>query len=746
MNILLRGIAVLIGLGGPGTIVHAQSSLVILDALSGEVLPGAHVCIESLDRKEKDYSLSDINGQVERIPGRPFILSVSFMGYETVLDTLMPGQSHRIRMQPAAFGMNEVVVTAQFSPVKVDQSIYRVRTIGNKAVESKGASNLSELISNELNFSPVRDAALGASVRIQGLGGEHVKILVDGVPMVGRQNGILDLSQINVADIDHIEIIEGPMSVVYGSNAMAGVINIITKENRRESLQAGAEAYYESVGVYDTDASFSVNKGRHNAGLNLGRYFFGGYSEADTSRAKEWNPKLQYNARAHYAFTTGSFKAKLSTSFFDEELRDNGNLNPDLNFEGAFDYYHFTRRVENKLDISQKLGEKQLVNIAAAYSTYRKTKISYLNDLVNLEKTLIPGESASDTTSFRNLFNRTTYSNEIYDRFSFQAGYDLSFERATGKRLDGGEQMGDLGAFLSLKYKPWETLILQPGIRYIHNFKYEAPLAYSMNIKYIPWENISLRASYAKGFRAPSIKELYLDFQDINHNIRGNPELKAETGNNFNGWADLDLGSGKHQLTWSNNLYYNRLREKIELLYDPDDPTAAVYFNVPAGAVITKGFSSELTYRLHPRLTVNGGVYHNAISSIVDTKTFTHSTDLATNMSYRNLRYHFEISLFYKYSDRYSRYTGSLDMDTGELMDVQLSYLDGYHNMDATIAIPLMKQRLRLSSGVKNIFNNTSITSSGGGAVHSGGGSGNTLLNWGRTWFVKLSYQFNRYF
>ncbi len=729
-----------------GGVLLAQSSLVVYDKTSGETLPNAHVCFESLDRTETSYTLTGPDGRITDLPDETSIISISFVGYETLIDTLHPGQAMKLYLNPSSFGMDEVVVTAQFSPVKIDQSIYKVRTINNSIVEKKGATNLSELISNELNFSPVRDAALGTSVRIQGLGGEHVKVLVDGVPMVGRQNGILDLSQINVASIDHIEIVEGPMSVVYGSNAMAGVINIITKENNRKCLNTGVDAYYESVGVYDLDATVSYNKGRHNAGLTAGRYFFSGYSEIDTSRAKEWNPKLQYNAQGYYAFTTGRFKGKFTSNYFDEELRDNGNLNPDLNYEGAFDYYHFTHRWENKMDLRQQIGEKQLLNISAAYSTYRKSKISYLNDLVNLEKKIIPQESANDTTTFRNWFSRGTYSNEELEKLTFQAGYEVTYESAESKRLDEVKSIGELAGYLSLNYTPWIRLSLQPGMRYIHNLTYDAPIVYSMNIKWDPWKQLQLRASYAKGFRAPSVKELYLDFQDINHNILGNPDLRAETGNNLNGWTDLNFGSEKHSFTWSNNVYYNRINDKIELLYDPDDPTAAVYFNVPAGAVISKGFSSELTYRLHPRLVFNTGVFHNALSSIVNTSEFTSSTDIASSVKYKNMKYRFELAVFYKYTDRYNRYSGSIDMETGEIMDVQLSYLDDYHNMDATLTVPLMKNRLRLTTGVKNIFNNKSITSSGGGAIHSGGGSGNTLLNWGRTWFVRASYQFNHFF
>ena len=110
----------------------------------------------------------------------------------------------------------------------------------------------------------------------------------------------------------------------------------------------------------------------------------------DTSRSKEWNPKLQYNLDGYYALNLEHWKAKLSTSYFSEELRDNGDLNPDLNYEGAFDYYHFTKRWATTLDLNKQFGDKQNLKLTGAYSWYQKSKISYLNDLVNLEKIVIP--------------------------------------------------------------------------------------------------------------------------------------------------------------------------------------------------------------------------------------------------------------------------------------------------------------------------------------------------------------------
>jgi outer membrane receptor for ferrienterochelin and colicin len=166
---------------------------------------------------------------------------------------------------------------------------------------------------------------------------------------------------------------------------------------------------------------------------------------------------------------------------------------------------------------------------------------------------------------------------------------------------------------------------------------------------------------------------------------------------------------------------------------------------VPAGAMISKGFSSDLTYKLHPRLTLNAGVFHNEISSIINTNEYISTTDYASNFKYKNVKYRFELSLFYKYTDRYTRYVGSMDMESGDIYDVSLNYLDGYHNMDLTLSVPILKDAVRLTTGVKNIFDNKSINSSGGGAVHSGGSGGSSLLNWGRTFFIKVSYHFTKF-
>ena len=98
-------------------------------------------------------------------------------------------------------------------------------------MQERGVNNLAEALSNETSIRLTVDPSTGTSIELQGMGGENIKYLIDGVPVVGRVRGDIDLEQINMENVDHIEIVKGPMSVQYGTSAIAGVVNIITKQN-----------------------------------------------------------------------------------------------------------------------------------------------------------------------------------------------------------------------------------------------------------------------------------------------------------------------------------------------------------------------------------------------------------------------------------------------------------------------------------------------------------------------------------
>ena len=119
-----------------------------------------------------------------------------------------------------------------------------MKLIGKDRIESKAANNLSDILSDELGIRLSNDPSTGTSMSLQGITGENIKILIDGVPVIGRLDGNIDLSQINLDNVSQIEMVEGPMSVIYGSNALGGVINIITENNSHAQYKTSVNSYF----------------------------------------------------------------------------------------------------------------------------------------------------------------------------------------------------------------------------------------------------------------------------------------------------------------------------------------------------------------------------------------------------------------------------------------------------------------------------------------------------------------------
>ncbi|WP_315819996.1 TonB-dependent receptor plug domain-containing protein [Paraflavitalea speifideaquila] len=122
--------------------------------------------------------------------------------------------------------------------------MYRVRTINRERIALRGATDIAGVLNNELGIRIETDYTLGESdTRIMGLGGQRVKVLLDGVPLIDRDATKQSLGQIDINTIERIEIVDGPMSVIYGTDALAGVINIITKKVKAPITLPSMSAY-----------------------------------------------------------------------------------------------------------------------------------------------------------------------------------------------------------------------------------------------------------------------------------------------------------------------------------------------------------------------------------------------------------------------------------------------------------------------------------------------------------------------
>jgi outer membrane receptor for ferrienterochelin and colicins len=363
-------------------------------------------------------------------------------------------------------------------------------------------------------------------------------------------------------------------------------------------------------------------------------------------------------------------------------------------------------------------------------------------DLTTLSEIPSTNPEDHDTTGIWSVLARAAFASDNSEKkLNYQAGLDFNIEDGSGKRILGqDQQIGDYAFFVSGKWDPVKFLSIQPGVRYIYNTKYDAPLVYALSTRTNLSKPVSLRLSYSKSFKAPDVKELYLLFVDVNHNVRGNPDLLAETSNNLS--MALNYEDGKGKLAWDVNFstFYNSIINDITLAQaGPNNLYTYINFSK------TKCFGGELntSFRIYPAFSIEAGVSETATRNWLKTESesatkYFYTPDVNATVSYRFSKPGLMFSLYYKYNGATALYNVAGDVITS-------STVRGYNIMDFTTTKEFFERKFRLSAGVKNIFDNRTLPSPGGegGGAH-GSGNGPVAVGWGRTVFLKLSYTFNK--
>lgn len=636
--------------------------------------------------------------------------------------------------------LNDMVVTGQYGDNSLKQSVYKVRVIEAKRMQMQGAFNLQAVLSNELNIRISQDPVLGSSMSLQGVTGQNIKLLVDGVPVIGREGGNIDLTQLNMNNVERIEVVEGPMSVNFGTDALGGVINIITKKTKSNTISAGAETYYESIGQYNASLRTGLANKKWSMQLSGGRNFFEGYSLNNNSRVKLWKPREQYLADVNFGRQLKKGSIRLNNSFFNEKVtnRDSGVIT----WESALaqDQYYYTRRLGSALFFEHKAGAHGHVNIVASYSNYRRIRRSVVKDLVSLQETVSADPTLQDTSYFNLWMSRGTYTNNDAGRkISYQAGYEVNSEMNSGSHLGGtSPSITDYNAFGSAEIKLGRFL-LRPGLRVIYNTKFDAPLVPSFNVKYDIGSHLIARASYGRGFRAPSLKELYLSFVDPSHNIHGNPDLKAETGDNVQASLQYEYQHAEKVFRVEPSVFYNHIRNMIDLPILNLLTLEAQYMNI--NSFQSKGMNLNTEFRTPAYSVALGYSYTGRNSTLMQsaaTDRFFYSNELRANSSYKFRKAGLTFAVFYKYNGRLQNYQFDYVNNV-----ISLGYINPYHTFDASATKELFAGKLSLTAGVKNILNTVNVAANMSTGVH-GTGTTSAMVGMGRTFFISCRYTFER--
>ncbi len=632
--------------------------------------------------------------------------------------------------------IKDVVVTGQAAATTAQQSINSIKVIDRKKIDEMGAVNLRDALTNQLNVRLQQDNILGSSASIQGVGGQGIKILIDGVPVIGRMDGNLDLSQINLSNIERIEIIEGPMSVIYGSDALGGVINLISKRRVKEEISGNLNGYYESNGTYNADARFSFKYKSVTFTTSGGRNFFDGYSPAfdPMKRVMQWKPRTQYFNDNTISFSIKQSRHSVFSNFFDEKIINRGAPVVTPYSAYGFDEYYYTWRwgLGTQSDVYLK-GNNQLQFINS-YSYYRRIKNTMRKDLTTGNSEYTPTIADDDTSVFHLLLFRGTWTNTRLKKFQFQAGYDLNIETAAGQRLEGNLQtIQDYALFSTLQYTPIDKVTLKAGVRGAYNTRYGTPVVPSFNFKYDISKTVSIRASYAQGFRAPSLKELSLLFVDVNHNIQGNSKLKAERSHNAQVEVVYQPTVKDFRFTLRPVFFFNHISNMISLALADPATQLYTYLNIDkfqsTGANVNAAISHKY-FDFTAGMSYTGR--YNSLSETLNVPHFSWSPEFTSSLSVNIPKINTSAALFYKFNGAIPGYA------INENNTVYQTAIQSYSILDASITARIWKERFVISAGAKNLLNVKSIgyNAAGGGAHSSGAQSMNVGM--GITGFVAL--------
>ena len=300
-----------------------------------------------------------------------------------------------------------------------------------------------------------------------------------------------------------------------------------------------------------------------------------------------------------------------------------------------------------------------------------------------------------------------------------QPGLDFNFDAASGARLTGTPTIQDYAFFLSATYNPTARISIRPGVRLLKNSVYKAPPAVpSLNARLALTPRLDLRLAYARGFRSPALRELYFNFVDASHAIRGNPGLKAEHSNSFNGSLVWQFSP---YLTSTLGAFYNQFFNLISYGMDAEHPGQTTYLNISRFRTLGATLDNTLHWKRW-RATLGFsyiGRYNNLLTE-TDTVRYANalplvmwSPEVNANLTYTLPRYKTQLSWFYKFSGKRPAYLAGVATD-GQAT-ARLTEMAAYHWADLTLTQPLGRQLL-LTTGVKNLFNVTRLanTSSGG--------------------------------
>ena len=493
-----------------------------------------------------------------------------------------------------------IVITGSRSERLLDDATVATEVISRRDIEASGAETVADLLEEHPGVDISRSFR-GAGLRLQGLDEKHVLILMDGERTGGRIGGALDLSRLPVSAIERVEIVKGPSSALYGSEAMGGVINIITR-GARKAREAELQTALGTDGIVDVSSRVGFRTQNWNLRSFVGWHKIDAYdlNPDDIATTGSGHRMGHFSKRTEYQMSE-TLKLVSRASYLQ---RDQKGI--DANSVGAiFDRRNLTENAAVSLEPSFRFAKNHHLKLSASYRFFRD---QYVYDQRQSSTQDKDQETREQLTQIS-----VQYLRSLSPQHRLTIGSDTFFERLETVRLLGG--VGQRYRAALYVQDEWSPNTSNPSVwRFVPGYRLDVDSEFGTQntpkfaLRYRPSRRLKLRASYGMGFRSPDFKELFLFFENPSRGyvVEGNPELGAETSHSVNTSLDLIVN---RSLWFFINFYHNEIDNLINTQPLPMNGTVGVqrYTYVNIDSVYTQGLDARTRTRLGRDLILEAG-------------------------------------------------------------------------------------------------------------------------------------------
>ena len=690
-------------------------------------LPGANVYFENTNigtaTNNKGYY------EFEKLAPGNYTLIVSFSGYRRVRQNieLKPGPNEcNFAMEPSSANLGEVVVTGTGTAHHLKKAPVPTELINSKAVKSVGADDFNNLmlrLSPSFDFNP---GTMGPFMKLNGLGNDYIVVLIDGKRMYGDLGGNSDLNRINPDNIERIEILKGASSLLYGSDAIAGVVNVITRKSKNRNFFSNSTRFKE-YNTWQQNNAISVEAGaiashtsfsrKSSDGWQLSPYEWDDDNGDGIVDEDELTGTVEKTMKAYKDFTvTQRFEFSLSPKV---DIYSEGTYYQKDMFRNpsVLDYGYYFQDHTYGAGGKYLLGNRDYISL-----DYHHDRFLYYYRYNHDDE---DGYFLKDQKKLNNdqrLDNvRLKYLNTFSSDNRLTVGVDyMNEEMVSADRLVNGEADAyTLALYGQDEMTLFSTLDVVAGIRYVYHKEFGSAVTPKISVL---WNihNFNIRGTFGTGFKAPTLKELYYHYEMRGWTYLGNTELEPQTSEYFS--AGVEYNSRPFSL--SATVYRNNVDNLIDYVLG-DESKVKIHDNIAEAR--SQGLDLLLEVKTGFGITLSGGY------SYVDARNLTddiglegvamHNGNVRLTYDHRWGRYGFNANIMGRIQgDKF--YDGEPDAKGYDLWTLTTShafYQIGQFNFE-------------LSAGVDNIFDYVDDSPLG---AHYG------TLSPGRTFFLGIRFNFS---